>query len=286
MIRESPKTCGVGSSEFLKRARNASKRNKSRVEDTTSLNNSLNESIKSFERIYKDATQQDIYGKKERNSEYVFEENEVSPEKGLFQHRRLSSFGRLKQNLEIDTSAKAAKIKNEISTNTSIYLERKFSSSGGGTPKQMPLSSKRQSLKATINSIANSKYVGIKSVQPHTTGSLKSKVSLLAYREPQSVALKPKPSKNQASRVAEGKRAQLAAKYGQLNDKLADIIQMVDNLTFETHFALPEMIGDSDRFRANMNETIKKMQKMVETREKIVSTCCENSGKFLTDAKL
>jgi hypothetical protein len=273
-------------SDTLKRARNASKRKQHLNNQTSSLNNSLNESIKSFEKIYNAANQQqDIYTTSAKKSGYIFEESELSPEKQPFHHRRLSSFGRLKQNLEINTSVQASKIKLENSTNTSIYCDKKDikETSAGLRTTKNDISAKRQSLKATISSISSSRYAGMKAGQLNTPNSAQIKQTIFAYREPKSMALKPKPSKIQKYTGVTNKKQQLVGKYDDLNDKLAEVVQMVDTLAFETHFAAPEMIGETDKFRKSMNEALKQMQNLVQSRSRVVASLCNKPVKPSTE---
>ena len=71
-------------------------------------------------------------------------------------------------------------------------------------------------------------------------------------------------------KASEEKVSSLAAKYDDLHGKLVDITKLVDMLTFETHFVLPEIIGESDQFREAMTGALAQMRILVQVRARAV----------------
>lgn len=268
-----------GNSDELRRAREMSKQRKTDRNLAYSLNESLNESIKSFERIYKEASQE-IRTDSRRNSGYFFEEN-AEPEIARFPNqRRLSSFSRLKETLGQSYKSYGGRFRNDSSTNTSIYNDKKNTSIGQHTP-QPTAQSKRPTLKAVIGSFTTSKFVGMKQSSP---SSAKSKIKQSANCNLSSTFLKHKDIKaNQSFKVPEkskiiGPGKDLINQYDELKEKLYDLEKMIDRVTFETHFTLPETINSTDKFRDDLKESLLQMQQMVRKRTAVIQFLVEKNG--------
>ena len=266
----SERVVGLNNSDVFRRAREANKKRKNSDLKVT-LNDSLNESIKSFEKIYK-AEGQDIYGDLASKESHIFEETS-SPLRTM-QERRLSSFSALKKKDELVASCKVSKHKNDFSTNSSMYGDKKNSSFCGQTPKTNPvLATKRDSVKATLKNLTSYMPKYLKEAQLKVPSSAQLKPRFFAYRETKSSVIKTKALKNTMSPKASAEKiSALAGKYEALDAKLAEITKLVDVLTFETHFVLPELIGDSDKFREAMTGALGQMQSLVQARTKTITS--------------
>lgn len=262
----------VNSSDWFRKAREASKRRQNR-DLRVSLNSSLNESILSFEKIYK-AEGKDIYAELAKEENHIFEERsspvKVQPE------RRLSSFSSLQKKQKhaiFFTSAK--KPKNDFSTNSSVHGDKKTSSFCVPTSNLSKLSSliaKKESIKSTLKNLTSYKTTTLKDLHLQIPSSAQLKPKLFAYkdRSTKSSFTNAKLSKLVSPKATDAKLASLAGKYEDLNAKLNDIAKIVDTLTFETHFALPELIGESDKFRESMIGALQQMQGLVQARARVV----------------
>lgn len=256
---------GIITSDIFKKAREARKSGKNEHHLTKSLNMSLNQSIQSFEKVYKN-DKEDALSEMSSKANFVFEENsEASPTKAAIdRHPPSLEWNEERPKHKTKRSVHLVRPSLELSSPTSVYFNKRKHSGGIGTPKNHK-DDKTQSFKEMINKMATNHFFNMKQlISPSSTqaipklfanGGLTKKKHNKSFTQLKKFDVDANP--------VEG-----IEKYESLEKKISEIASSIELVTFHTHFAFPEQFSETDKFKSEILTLVKQMTMQVNSRKK------------------